>query len=84
MEVGTIGPEGMVGFPIILAADEIGNRAFVQIVGHARRMSAERLLKLLPGCPQLHRLLLRYTLAMIHDSADRRLQSCPRGRATVC
>src|SRR4051812_27817330 len=66
VEVATVGPEGMVGIPIILAADQIGSRAFVQIVGHGRKMAADTLRELLPRCPELNRLLLRYALALMN------------------
>lgn len=70
VEVGTVGSEGMVGVPIVLAAEHTSSRGFIQIVGHGRRMPSAKLRELLPRCPQLHRLLLRYALALMNMMAQ--------------
>ncbi|HEY4311551.1 MAG TPA: Crp/Fnr family transcriptional regulator [Pirellulales bacterium] len=43
IEVATIGNEGMAGLPALIEAGSSPNRLFVQVAGHAFRMSAERL-----------------------------------------
>jgi hypothetical protein len=40
VEVGTIGNEGLVGLPLLFAADKSTMDAFIQIAGNAMRMSS--------------------------------------------
>src|SRR4051794_38037210 len=43
VEVGTVGCEGMTGLPIVLDADTMPSRAFVQVPGDAYKMDANDL-----------------------------------------
>ena len=70
VEVATIGPEGMVGIQILLGADQVAGKAFVQVAGSAGRMRAEDFLKAVAECPHLDRLLRRYTLALFNQVAQ--------------
>jgi CRP-like cAMP-binding protein len=65
VEIATIGPEGMVGMPVFLGAEQMASKAFVQIPGEGVRMSAETFRKVIGRCPVLNRLLLRYALALM-------------------
>ncbi|MGB6631074.1 MAG: Crp/Fnr family transcriptional regulator, partial [Terriglobales bacterium] len=61
VEVGVTGKEGFVGLPLVVGLNTSATRALVQIAGHAFRMRAADLGKLLPKCPQLEKMLNRYT-----------------------
>ena len=65
LEVGLVGWEGMVGFPIALGVDVSPVRALVQGGGAALRMSAARLRIELRRCPPLQRELYRYVNTMM-------------------
>jgi CRP-like cAMP-binding protein len=65
VEVGTVGPEGMVGLPVFLDASTIAGRAFVQVPGEAARIEAGVFQRTLERTPRLRRLLSRYTLALV-------------------
>ena len=65
LEVGMVGHEGMVGFPLALGVDESPVRALVQGAGPALRMSAARFRKELDANPPLQRELHRYIHAMM-------------------
>ena len=60
IEVGTVGPEGFVGLPVLHAADTMPYRVFVQIEGHGWRLSAEEFRRVVDERPVVRRLLLRY------------------------
>src|SRR5215213_7744894 len=66
IEVGTVGPEGMVGVPIFLEDEVMASRAFVQVPGEAARMQTEAFRRALARSPRLHRLISRYTLALLN------------------
>ena len=70
VEMATIGSEGMVGFPILLRTDSIPSRCLVQIPGDGLRMKTADFERALPRVPQLHELLLRYTMALINQIAQ--------------
>jgi CRP-like cAMP-binding protein len=70
VEVATIGPEGMVGVPIVLGSNATDNRAFVQIPGESLRMKTSVFKRLLKDLPKLQALLLRYTLALLNQIAQ--------------
>jgi CRP-like cAMP-binding protein len=70
VEVATIGPEGVVGLPAFLGADRMPSRAFVQVPGEASRMDADAFRRALERNPNLNRLLLRYTLALVNQLAQ--------------
>jgi len=65
LEVGLVGWEGMVGFPLALGVDVSPVRALVQGGGSALRMSATRFRAELRRCPPLQRELYRYVNTMM-------------------
>lgn len=71
IEVGMVGPEGMVGAPVVLGADRARHKAEVQIGGVGLRMSAAALLDALNQCPSLKAALLRYVQAF-HDQVSQK------------
>lgn len=70
VEVGTVGCEGMTGIPIVLAADTMPSRAFVQVPGEALRMTAEDLLRGMEEVPTFRRLVYRHVLALYDQTAQ--------------
>jgi CRP-like cAMP-binding protein len=60
LEVGTIGPEGLVGLPVLLGADAMPYRVIVQIPGSAWRLTADAFRQVVDERPALRHLLLRY------------------------
>ena len=68
-EVATVGPEGMVGLPLVLDGDRMAVRAHVQVPGTASRMGADAFRRALGHTPCLRRLLSRYALAFVDDLA---------------
>jgi CRP-like cAMP-binding protein len=60
LEVGLVGPEGMVGIPLALGMTTSPVRALVQGAGGAMRMSAAGFSKALQASPPLQRCLNRY------------------------
>jgi CRP-like cAMP-binding protein len=60
IEVGTVGRDGFVGLPVLLGADAMPYRVFVQIEGHAWRLSADAFRQITDERPAVRRLLLRY------------------------
>jgi len=65
LEVGLVGREGMVGFPLALGVGVSPVRALVQGAGPALRMNAARFRKELGNSPPLQRELYRYVHAMM-------------------
>lgn len=65
VEIATIGPEGAAGLPLFLRATTMASEAFVQVPGEAAQIEAGAFRRALERCPQLHRLLLRYALALV-------------------
>ena len=65
LEVGLVGREGMVGFPLALGVDVSPVRALVQGAGAALRMNAARFRKELGNSLPLQRELYRYVHAMM-------------------
>jgi len=70
VEVGVVGREGMAGIPIVLHADSMPTRAFVQVEGEALRLSSDELRAALDDSPALRRLLSRYALALFDQAAQ--------------
>jgi CRP-like cAMP-binding protein len=70
VEVGTVGNEGMTGIPIVLHADSMPTRAFVQVEGTALRMTADDLRSAMRESPALERILARYALALFDQAAQ--------------
>ncbi len=73
VEVGLIGREGMVGYPVLLGEQAVSyNRAMVQSPGGALRISASALRDSLDAMPVLHRLLseaLQVFMAQVAQTA---------------
>jgi CRP-like cAMP-binding protein len=70
IEFATVGPEGMVGFPVLLGTYSVPSRAIVQVEGEALRMKTADLERALPRAPGLQKLLLRYTMALLNQIAQ--------------
>jgi CRP-like cAMP-binding protein len=70
VEVGTVGPEGIVGLPIFLEDEAMASRAFVQVPGKAARIGIQAYRRAIDRCPRLHRMLSRYTLALLNMLAQ--------------
>jgi CRP-like cAMP-binding protein len=70
VEVATVGPEGMVGIAVLLGDDTVPYRAFIQVPGKGLKMSAGEFRRALKSCPALHRILLRYALALMNQMAQ--------------
>ncbi|MBD2036842.1 Crp/Fnr family transcriptional regulator [Leptolyngbya sp. FACHB-321] len=70
MDVGLIGQEGMAGLPVLLGGTSYSHQAMVQIAGKAWRLPAELLLTEFNRGAALHDLLLRYTQAMLAQTAQ--------------
>jgi CRP-like cAMP-binding protein len=64
-EVGMVGYEGMVGLPAFLGADTVSSKAVVQIQGYAMKMKVEDFTEQANRHGSLHRLLQRYTQALL-------------------
>ncbi len=79
VEVATVGPEGIVGLPIFLEDEVMAGRAFVQVPGKAVRIKIEAFRRVTDRCPHLHRLLSRYTLALVNMLAQN--SACNRTHA---
>jgi CRP-like cAMP-binding protein len=69
VEFATVGPEGMVGFPVLLGTKSIPGRALMQIPGAALRMKVSDFERALGRTPTLHNLLLRYMMALFNQIA---------------
>ncbi|HEV7993887.1 MAG TPA: Crp/Fnr family transcriptional regulator, partial [Gemmatimonadaceae bacterium] len=70
VEVGTVGCEGMTGIAIVLHADSMPTRAFVQVAGEAVRISAGQLHAAMRESRALERVLSRYALALFDQAAQ--------------
>jgi CRP-like cAMP-binding protein len=70
IEIATVGPEGMVGTTLALGSETTDNRAIVQVPGEALCMKANAFKRVLKEAPSLHRLLLRYALALLNQIAQ--------------
>jgi CRP-like cAMP-binding protein len=60
VEVGTIGNEGLVGMPVLLGAESMPQRVFVQIEGHGWRLSASAFTRVIDERAIVRRLFLRW------------------------
>jgi len=70
VEFATIGPEGMLGFPILLHATSMPSTAVVQVPGDALRMQVAEFRRALERSQAFHSLLLRYTMALLNQIAQ--------------
>jgi CRP-like cAMP-binding protein len=64
-EVGLIGNEGVVGYPVFLGGKSMVNQAIVQLAGTALRIEAQQLLNQFQRGEKLQQLLLLHTQALL-------------------
>lgn len=64
IEAATIGNEGMIGIPLILAGNQMTSKVVCQIAGSASRTSADELVKALDAHPALFLSLRKYAHAL--------------------
>jgi CRP-like cAMP-binding protein len=60
VEVGTIGPDGFIGLPVLHGAESMPYRVFVQIAGHGWRLSADAFRQVVDERRAVRHLFLRY------------------------
>jgi CRP-like cAMP-binding protein len=60
VEVGTIGPDGFIGLPVLHGAESMPYRVFIQIEGHGWRLSADAFRQLIDERAAVRHLFLRY------------------------
>lgn len=70
LEVGLVGPEGMLGVPLALGFGVSSIRAVVQGTGTALRMTSTRFLKEFQDSPSLQRELYRYSHLLAAQAAQ--------------
>jgi CRP-like cAMP-binding protein len=70
VEVGTVGNEGFVGVPVLLQADSMPTRAFVQVRGHGYRMPSSTFEAIIAENPSIHKICSRYTMAFLNQVAQ--------------
>jgi CRP-like cAMP-binding protein len=71
VETGIVGWEGMVGLPVFLGTQTMGNvSAIVQIVGRALRVEAGAFRDILSQAPKLREVLAAYTQAVLSETAQ--------------
>jgi CRP-like cAMP-binding protein len=70
IEVGLVGNDGLVGWPIMLGDDRSPDHAIVQIAGGAMRMEAASLKEMLGPGGHLLQILLRFILAVNKQMAQ--------------
>lgn len=70
VEVATIGREGMVGLSVVLEAEEMAHRTFIQIEGQADRMPTSRFRALHDRLPNCRRIMLRYAASLVTQIAQ--------------
>lgn len=83
-EVGLVGNEGMAGLPIFLGVDTTPLEAIVQIPGEAMRMEAGVFKESIDRSDPLHRLLLRYTHALMFSLSQLIACNCYHTVAERC
>ena len=70
IEVGVIGKDGVVGLPVLLGADRMPGRTFIQVAASGHRIEAERLKEEFECPGELRRHLQKYLLANLVQSAQ--------------
>jgi len=70
VEFATVGNEGMAGFPLVMGTRSLPSRVLVQVAGSALRIDGADLLACLRETPTLHRLLMRYVMAVLNQIAQ--------------
>jgi CRP-like cAMP-binding protein len=76
VEFATVGPEGMIGVPVLLGTLSMPSKAIVQLAGDALRLRTVEFRRALQLLPTLQPLLLRYTMALLNQVAQ--VTSCNR------
>ena len=84
VELATVGSEGMIGIPVFLGAKTTSSKAFMQVPGEGVRMTSYAFLDFLEGCPELGRLLSRYTLALMTQMAQNAACNCTHSIEERC
>jgi CRP-like cAMP-binding protein len=69
-EIGVVGNDGLVGISAFMGGGSTPGRAVVQSAGHGFRMKAQTLKEEFEHFPEVMRLLLRYTQALIAQMAQ--------------
>lgn len=70
VEVGIIGIDGLIGLPVLLGADGMPGRTFIQIAASGYRIKAQRLKEEFERPGELRRHLEKYLLASLVQSAQ--------------
>ncbi len=70
VEVIAVGNEGVVGIPVIMGGGSAFGDAVVRTAGHGFRLRSTWLQSEFHNCPEVMRLLLRYTQALITHTAQ--------------
>lgn len=65
VEIGNIGPEGLVGTSLVLGVDRTPHFTFIQVPGEGWRIAAEDLRAALDNSPSLQAFLLRYVQTFV-------------------
>ena len=76
VEVGLIGKEGFVGFPVVFGFKTSGLRVITQGDGSAYRVDVDTLLRILPSCPELEKQIQRFSMMLGMQSTQ--LAACNR------
>jgi CRP-like cAMP-binding protein len=69
-EIAVAGDEGLIGISLFMGGETTPNRAVVQSAGHAYRLTAQRLREEFHANGNLQDLFLRYTQALITQTAQ--------------
>ncbi len=69
-EIGIVGNEGIVGIALFMGGDTAPNRAVVQSEGYAYRFESHNLKHEFERSGELRRVLLRYTMALLAQTAQ--------------
>jgi CRP-like cAMP-binding protein len=69
-EIAVAGDEGLIGISLFMGGESTPNRAVVQSAGHAYRLTAQRLKDEFHADGNLQDLFLRYTQALITQTAQ--------------
>lgn len=76
VEVGLTGNEGFIGLPVIFGFKTSALRVVTQADGTAYRVEVETLLRMMPRCPELEKLLQRFSMVLGMQSTQ--LAACNR------
>ncbi len=69
VEIATVGPEGMIGLPV-LTNGTVPYSGLIQVPGEGVRIRADEFRHRLRSCPTLYQMMLRYMLAMMTQMAQ--------------